>query len=54
MGNKKLVQILMPYLHKTNINEYVESRINDVDIGKRNVDIVKEILELSVLYKLQK
>ena len=47
MGNKKLVQILMPYLHKKNINEYVTSRVNDVnDIGKRNIDIVKEILEV--------
>ena len=41
MGNKNLVQKLMPYLKETNINEYVESRVN---IGDRNIYIVKEIL----------
>ena len=47
MSNQKIVQTLMPYLQKTNINEYVTSHVNDVvDIGKRNIDIVKEILEV--------
>ena len=42
MGNKKLVQTLMPYLQKTNINEYVLSRVNNaVNMGKRNIDIVE-------------
>ena len=37
----------MPYLQKTNIIECVKIRFDDaVDMGKRKIDIVQEILEV--------